>query len=147
MTDSGLDLEYLRKMDREHAQLAQKLEELSEALVDRKNIDLLAHRLSTTRDEVSAHFKLEEEGGYLDDAVSYAPQWIGQGQRLLDQHAELLGRIETLLKMVTSKAGRKPNWDEIEQQGHEFVSLLIEHEKEESTLIQEAYEDDLDRLE
>ena len=74
--------------------------------------------------------------------TSPPPHLTGQAEHLLAQHSELLGSIDALLKTLRTKGAEPPDWDEIQRQGHDFVARLIEHEREEHLLLQEAYEQD-----
>lgn len=105
--------------------------ELCEAMVDLK--DHLVH-----------HFAQEEDGGYLEEALTAAPRLGATADKLLAQHPLLLVHCEELVERLKVAATDPTERRKLHE---EFVALrkqLLEHERGENAVMQEAYHVNLD---
>ena len=143
MAEPQIDHEYLDKVKQDHADLGRLVTKLRGALDEGKDTSALAKLLAEMRDELVEHFRLEEDGGYLDDAVAYAPRLTGQAKYLLEQHKELLQLISGLCDAVPLDGPSNINWEQVQAKGDHFVKTLLDHERGENMLVQEAYEQDI----
>ena len=135
--------EYLEKIHQEHQHQGQQLARLRKALVERLDLNALAKLLVEMSGELAEHFRLEEDGGYFDDAVAVAPRLIEQANRLRHQHGELRERLDSLLQTVESTQATDGSADEIRHSTREFIFELVEHERSENLMVTEAYQQDI----
>ena len=136
--------EFFQVVKSEHEELTEILDEVRSALaaVDRtKNrVEDLITRLS---DVVETHFRHEEHGGYLKDALERAPRLSAQADVLLDQHDGLLEEVEKLRLLVHSGVESPTWWTKIEADFLEFAKRLLDHEHAENKVLQEAFTSDI----
>ena len=131
-------------MREEHEEMATVLHELEEVVArdgeDKSAVEQLTNKLAEL---VESHFRHEEQGGYLTDATSRAPQLTGKADILLEEHEALLEEVQKLCILVHSGVESAAWWTRIESDLHKFSSRLLNHEKAENDLVQEAFTQDI----
>ena len=116
----------------EHQALRALLDEIERASADtRSAADEVKPRLDTLRDQLAAHFEGEESGGLFEQITEEAPEQVHECQKLCDQHAELLERIDEL-RTADAEARAQPAWGESVRA---VVEDLAEHEATENELL------------
>lgn len=83
----------------QHRRLHHLLTETRQALLASTGDDASAVLpvLQQVRDELEKHFREEDEGGCLDEAVCRCPQLSTECQRIEAEHHDLLGSVDELL--------------------------------------------------
>ena len=136
--------EFFQVVKSEHEELTEILDEVRVAISagdrTKNRVEDVISRLS---DVVETHFRHEEHGGYLKEAVERAPRLTAQAEVLLDQHESLLEQVEKLRLLVHSGIESPTWWTRIEADYHEFAARLIDHEHAENRVLQEAFTSDI----
>jgi hypothetical protein len=93
---------------------------------------------------LAEHFRYEEEGGYLSEAVLVAPRLVERAKILESQHKPILDLLESYCHK-TCADGVEPQvwWATAKEAFLEFEKAIAQHEHEENLLIQEAFLADL----
>lgn len=131
-------------MKTEHEELARAVqatrEELESANCQRNYVnDKLLH----LSELVELHFRHEERGGYMAEALARAPQLRPRAEVLQEQHVQLQEEIDKLQLLVHSGVESASWWDRIRNDFLHFASRLTNHEHSETQLVQEAYNLDI----
>jgi hypothetical protein len=104
----------------------------------------LCEAMTALREHLGHHFAQEEAGGYLEEALLAAPRLATTADRLLAQHPLLLRKCcETVDKLRQAPADAALR----RRMREEFLDLrrkLLEHERGENALMQEAFHVDLE---
>jgi len=124
----------------EHRALRQLVDQISELLADADcRPDLWGQLISHLRKELAAHFKHEEQGGYFREEVNAAPWSAEEVNKLFQQHAQFLARIDGLL----SRGADQLDHESTRHTFHQFRIDFFDHEARENKLLQEAICHDL----
>ena len=86
------------------------------------------------------HFQFEDEGGYMADVVSMAPQ---KNRLVEDLHAEHKVLGEEIGHLVDQAKVVEGSLDALRQKITAWVAKVEAHEHQENTLVQEAYNLDI----
>ena len=108
------------------------------------SIDDVAELLGQLGDTLIKRFALEEDGGYCGDALLHAPQLLGRANDLLAQHPKMTRNAQQLVEIAPPGCGGESWWDETLRRFDAFVQELLDHERREDCLIQEAYSRDVE---
>ena len=128
----------------EHVNLRALLEEIRETLSRQEaTCAAVAARLAELSEDLFSHFAHEEEGGYFSEVISVAPRLKDEVDSLLEQHPRLRQHLEQMLRHTEGGTPSKQWWDEAQAQFEEFTARLVEHEKRENALLQEAFSRDV----
>jgi len=103
-----------------------------------------ATQLQRLRDHLAAHFAQEEDGGYLEEALSRVPRLGPQAADLERQHAPLLARLNSLVQRACETREVIERWSQLAADFRGFVRSLLEHEVAENRIVQAACNFDLD---
>ena len=144
MSSENWEHEFFEIMKAEHQELATVLREIRSAVSsedrNRNQVEDLITRLSEL---MEVHFRHEEEGGYLKEALERAPRFTSKAESLLDQHEALQEEIEKLRLLVHSGMESQAWWTRIESDFHTFSDRLLNHEHAENKVVLEAFTDDI----
>jgi hypothetical protein len=102
--------------------------------------------LGRLRDQLAVHFSLEEAYGYFHDAISAAPHFSYQAERLLAEHQALYAGICQLAEEGERLLYTHPPahvWETLNEGFQTFMLAFETHEAAENDLILSAFEDDL----
>ena len=91
---------------------------------------------------LTSHFAFECEDGYLSEALENAPHLQPQADALEGQHPELLSAVMQLREQINRQGESEVWWEELSQSFESFSKSLIEHERAENHLVQEALDRD-----
>lgn len=86
------------------------------------------------------HFDLEEDGGFMKDVLSAAPESQPKVNVLKAEHRQFSKSLEKI--MDTLKAMHKKDSEKLEQtriELNEILATLLKHEEEEHRLLQRTY--------
>jgi hemerythrin-like domain-containing protein len=127
----------------EHQRLRDLIRQIQVALRRRtpsvSHISVLIHRLTQS---LQTHFEHEERGGYLQDALTAAPQLSALAQRLLEEHAWFLATLDAVHQQIAS-ASTPQSWRTIADVYAGFCNRFDEHEAAENRVLQDALLRDL----
>lgn len=134
--EPGLRAETLRAQHSEIRECIADLQAMPSG--ERKIRELLARLETLLRD----HFELEERGGYLEEALTRAPQLSSTATRLVKEHGSLLGRIRDLHERARSTSADDLRDAAFAESVGQFAEQLHDHEIAENRLLQDAYLED-----
>ncbi len=89
------------------------------------------------------HFAQEEQGGYLEEALSYAPRLGPQAAKLERQHPQLLARMDDVCDTAHKRGSEPVAWPAILDGARAAIKELMAHESGENQIIQKAFNTDL----
>ena len=129
----------------EHDTLRDKLRRIHAALAVRDmEADEIAELLHEFQTALRAHFSTEEESeGFFEAVTAHAPQLANRADRLCLEHRELLQKAAELCRFAAAGSPSLAWWRELNSRCHEFTRQLMQHESEESKLLQQAYQEEL----
>jgi hypothetical protein len=132
------------EIQRQHEELKKIINHLQGGAAQESSTASAEHRRAALQDEVARlraslveHFRMEEEGGYLEAATA-----AGQGNsvsRLQQQHAEILDALGRIADACRSGGAV----DRATTDVRHVLGRLREHEAEECRLMQNAVIDDI----
>lgn len=97
---------------------------------------VLHSRLLRTKHDLAKHFRLEEEGGYLESLRSQQPHLNTAIDMLVDEHHKLLTSLDEILANLNQP---EPQLADVREQCHRWVHEVRSHEIRENDLIQDAF--------
>lgn len=100
-------------------------------------------RVAAVREIVAQHFRLEEEGGYLQEPVAAAPQLARRAQALLADHAAILADLDRLAERLAGSPCDLKCWTEAWHELAAVLARLEQHEHDEHEFWQTAFAGDL----
>lgn len=100
-------------------------------------------RLASLRGMIGKHFAQEEEGGYLEEAISHAPALAAPAAGLQRQHAELLRLADRMLRQANENYPPDVAWASMQTSLDQFAVKLLSHEAAENMLLGRAFNEDL----
>jgi len=89
------------------------------------------------------HFELEEENEFFGDVVNQSPRFCNHVTQLLMQHEALETEVEGLVKMARRVFAEQDDMTQLAARFGRFRKQLLDHERAEIDLLQEAYNRDL----
>jgi len=105
-----------------------------------RNLVSLIHSLAA---HLEIHFELEEENEYFGHVLNREPRFSEQVNQLLLQHEALRSEVEGLVEMARKAFAEQENVTELAARFSRFRKQLLDHERAEVKLLQEAYTRDL----
>lgn len=98
----------------------------------------LQSRLSGFRSLLLAHFKHEEEGGFLQDVVREVPNSQQHVAKLRHEHADLERRLDTVIAEL-GELEKPERAEAIQRKVAVLTEILVKHETDEQHLVQRTY--------
>lgn len=92
--------------------------------------------------ELDRHFHLEEQGGYLAEALAAVPQHARRAAVLVREHERFRKEVAVLLERARLAGAAPGTWQGILADFGEFRDSLLEHEEAENEIIAAAWLDD-----
>ena len=132
---------------------------------------VLLSMLHQLRDHLHDHFAQEEEGGFLEEAVTRIPRLSAAVRSILRQHPDLLAELDRVIDAVESAkdpaesfavfvssaavaiGANEPatdpaeSWSDANHAFDVFSDHMLAHERSENTVVQEGYNEDLGLVE
>ena len=141
------ELGVAHKVEEEHKGLNQQMgeikmesmKEVSPEEFSNWRLELIWH-LRDFKNRLLRHFDLEEEGGFMKDALSAAPESQPKVSELKAEHRQFSKSLEKIID--TLQAMHKKDSEKLEQTRiklNEFIATLRKHEEEEQRLLQRTY--------
>jgi hypothetical protein len=95
-------------------------------------VDALIARLERLHRDLLDHYREEETGGCMEEAIARCPSLGPQGKALMAEHPLLAQALESLIAQIKQCRGSPQTW----QQGYdEFVRQVRTHEAEENRIM------------
>ena len=95
--------------------------------------------LTQLRTELSKHFKEEEAGGCLEEAVIHHLASAAEASRVIHEHPQLLAGLDTVIEKFTSAGATDRLLGEIRREFEQFAKQLRAHEAAETRIFQECF--------
>lgn len=128
---------YLSHMDHEHRQFNQHLAEIRKLFLQgdtNQSVNAtLAIRLKQFNDELTKHFREEEDGGCLEEAACRCPSLTHEVSVIERQHRELKSQLAAIIAAVEQAYSAASNDFE------KFTQALEEHENLETQVLQRGF--------
>ncbi|HZZ79205.1 MAG TPA: hemerythrin domain-containing protein [Gemmataceae bacterium] len=99
----------------------------------------LRSRLATTHTDVCEHFRLEEQGGYMDNMQMREPRLERTIAKLAAEHQELR---EALEEIRNEAAAARDIDDVLRYKVRTWIDRLLQHEQHENDVVQDAVDSD-----
>jgi len=96
-------------------------------------------RLAATQEHITAHFRFEEQNGYLDVVRKREPQMERTIEALHDEHRQLLLSLNVLLEEARATGGT----ESFRERVRAWVRRVRQHESRENSLVQDAFTTDI----
>jgi len=121
---------------------------LVDALSSRFDSEKMATRnlvslLNSLAAHLETHFELEEEDEYFGSILVRAPRLAERVENLLHQHKVLRADVDQLVDLARAVFASHGDTSELASRFRNFKKQLLNHEKAENDLFQEAYTCDL----
>jgi uncharacterized protein YdcH (DUF465 family) len=146
---------YFANAQAEHQELRHMVAELKTLFDDRRREEAaaklktaklqaaLVERLTHLRDRVAEHFAPEEQGGYLEEALSRLPRLSHEADVLLSQHAPLAAQLEAIVKRARAADKTPRDWAALETEFIDFTEKLAAHDAGETQILESAFNEEL----
>jgi hemerythrin len=133
------------KIKCEHEALRDKLRQIHAVLAGREiAADEIAVLLREFQSALAVHFSNEEESeGFFESVTAHSPRLAHRAGQLCIEHETLMRKATELCRFASAGSPSMTWWRELSSRCHEFSRQLMQHESEESKLLQQAYQDDL----
>ena len=133
---------WIRHVEAEHRHLCRIIHDLRRAFnapYDKARIAATVREtkgaLSDLRDELRKHFALEEEGGYMEEAVARLPSISHDADTLLAEHPSLLAAVDTLISRLDAQSSNEEAWEHRRDEFGRFAQAMMTHETNENWLL------------
>jgi RNA polymerase-binding transcription factor DksA len=147
-------LEYIQQLRAQHSSLRRTIFSvlpLLEYTVDRcedgkatpANLAPTFALLADVSRQLPERFQIEEEGGYLAEALSAAPRYSKRATELMHQHGDFSLRIRAIVKDAESATDSVDAWRLVHQRFRRLSMDLLAHEQAETDILESAFLDDL----
>ena len=99
----------------------------------------VARILEQVRSELSQHFKEEEQGGCMEEAVSRCPRLADDASRIEREHVQLLAELDRLIAECKDGPENFATRIAVERDFDELCAQLHAHEAAENALLRDAF--------
>jgi len=107
----------------------------------------LAENLTGLLDKVSRHFRAEERSGFLEEVERQFPQALQAVESLRRDHDRVLADLRAILSAALCYAeGGAPQNPQLRRWTLGVLNQLLEHEAEETEMLQRLYYEDVGRV-
>jgi hypothetical protein len=126
-----------------HRALRKALREVEAALYSPPGTDVVEtnRRLGTLRQQLTNHFRLEEDGGYMAWVLEREPHLERTVEHLHDEHRSLADMLDRLIGEATTKDALD---DVLREQVRAWLERVRLHEARENRLVQDFFNLDID---
>lgn len=106
----------------------------------------LTECLRSLRDHLESHFRQEERGGFLEEAVARMPRLHASVTALIAEHPALMNELDTIIGGLPSSLESVEAWHQAGRAFETFATNMLAHERNENAVVQEGYNEDLGLL-
>jgi iron-sulfur cluster repair protein YtfE (RIC family) len=135
----------------EHRDLFNLMSSVRSALASKESTPdrhaVLLSLLHQLRDHLHNHFAQEEEGGFLEEAVTRMPRLSAAVRSILRQHPDLLAELDRVIGVLESATVPAESWSQASDAFEVFSAHMAAHERSENAVVQEGYNEDLGLVE
>lgn len=103
--------------------------------------------LRELRAHLAEHFMQEEQGGFLEEAVTRVPRLSPAVRSILAQHPPLLAELDHLIQDLDPVTNGAEAWRRADHAFETFSAHMAAHERSENAVVQEGYNEDLGLVE
>jgi hypothetical protein len=96
-------------------------------------------KLTVFNQQMRAHFDMEEEGGYLEEAVARLPVLSHNADKLIAEHAALRMAIDGVVKRLADVRDSIAEWNACREEFKRFSEQIATHEANENWLLHEGF--------
>ena len=144
MSESNKDSAFPELITSEHEELVRAVREAGDELASpNRERNRVNDKLIHLSEFVESHFRQEEQGGYMADALRHSPQLRARAEALKEQHEQLQEEIDKLQLLVHSGVESPHWWERVQVDFQHFAARLTNHEHAENQLVQEAFNRDI----
>ncbi len=131
----------LSSMANAHARLNKDLEALQRWMSECMQQDPVSWRLKTQQliSDLQTHFRLEEEGGYMESVRSIEPNQERHVHELAEEHKSLLAELKQIDKQLLQE---KVDLESTRLAMLQWLKKLDHHQHRETRIIQEVFQQD-----
>ncbi len=137
---------YIDYLANEHRRVNEMLRRAQQMFPNWEEVDVgpwvqrIVHQWWKIRDEIANHFRSEEEGGCLEEAVSRCPCLAQEVAEVMAQHPFLLAKLDSLIHRAARQATPTADWAlAIEFQFRKVARDIRDHEERENRIIQQGF--------
>ncbi|MGH7194249.1 MAG: hemerythrin domain-containing protein [Candidatus Saccharimonadales bacterium] len=94
--------------------------------------------IAALEEHLEHHFRVEEAGGYLEEALAVAPRFSDLAEKLLAEHPVLLARMAETTALARRATAEPVLVDALKKQVSELLGNLVVHETAENRIVQQA---------
>lgn len=136
--------QYADAVHADHRELAGLLSDIrTEFSADQRSKRRLEQLVTQLSELCEVHFRHEEEGGYMREAVHQAPLLAPKAEALESEHEDLQEQIEKLRLLIRSGVESAAWWVRVQSDFNSFAKQISRHESEENALLQDAFSQDI----
>lgn len=144
MAELSSQAELAERLRTQHREIKELLGQIATMLAERRaSVEQVGERLARLGDLLVKHFTLEEHEGYAVDVLRDAPQLLHKANALLAQHPKMAARVQNLVSIGMPRVKPVDWWTQTRERFDAFVQELLEHERNEDRLLQQAECQDL----
>jgi iron-sulfur cluster repair protein YtfE (RIC family) len=103
----------------------------------------VAESLHDLRDHLGDHFAQEEQGGFLEEAMTRVPRLSSAVRSIVAQHPALLTELDRVIETLGIVTAGADSWPRAAQAFEAFANRMTAHERSENAVVQEGYNEDL----
>ena len=103
--------------------------------------------MHTLRDHLRDHFAQEEQGGFLEEAVTRVPRLSAAVRSILGQHPGLLADLDRVIEDLEASPVDSVAWVRANRDFESFSARMTAHERSENEVVQSGYNEDLGLVE
>jgi RNA polymerase-binding transcription factor DksA len=98
--------------------------------------------LSDLGRQMPIRFRMEEEGGYLAEALDVAPRFARRATLLCSEHGDFVRRIEAVVKEAEVARSTRTEWEAVLIAFRRLSLDVLTHEEAEADILESAFLDD-----
>ena len=102
--------------------------------------------LADLREHLRAHFEQEESGGFLEESIARMPRLAPAATAIMRQHPALLAQLDALIETLARGDSSAEAWARAGRDFERFSITMQAHERSETAVVQEGYNEDLGLL-
>ncbi len=91
------------------------------------------------RQQLVGHFREEEEGGCLEEAVCRCPSLGGEADRIKREHPRMLAELDDIISHLRAEEGQSKADSELQQRFERFMRMVHAHDQAENRLLATAF--------
>lgn len=99
--------------------------------------------LECLRSHLAAHFRQEEQGGFLEDSITRIPRLAAAATAVVGEHPRLLADLDGLIERLAVADIPDSSWAGAGRDFDAFCARLLAHERNEHAVVQAGYNEDL----